>query len=139
MSQPEGGDEHVQLGLGLYVLGALSVHEAAEIEGHLARCASCRDECDQLAEVRAFLALADEDAGAIIDEFGVPSETDRVYLSQPVRHRRPGDNGMHAAVWSSGDRVRHSHPPPAPERREGQLGGCENPRARRASRSARKA
>ena len=71
MGQSDGGDEHVDPGLGLYVLGALSPTESIEIEEHLARCASCRAERDQLAEVPALLAmLTDEDVRALIDEFG---------------------------------------------------------------------
>jgi anti-sigma-K factor RskA len=86
MSQHEGGDEHVEPGLGLYVLGALSVAESIEIEEHLARCASCRAERDQLAEVTALLALlTDEDVRALVDEFDGPGK--RREAAAPPRPR----------------------------------------------------
>jgi len=97
MKQPEGGAEHVQLGLGLYVLGALSLAETIEIEEHLAGCAPCRAERDQLAEVSAFLALlTDEDARALVGEFGVPSKR-----PQPAAPSRPRRIGLRARVAAS--------------------------------------
>ena len=71
MSHTASGDEHVQLWLGLYVLGALSTDEHALVEEHLSRCAQCQTESDELGEVPALLSLlSDEDVRILADEFG---------------------------------------------------------------------
>jgi anti-sigma factor RsiW len=44
--------DHDQAQLGAYVLGALDVGEAAEFEAHLATCAACRREVDELSLLR---------------------------------------------------------------------------------------
>ncbi|MEU4643325.1 zf-HC2 domain-containing protein [Micromonospora sp. NPDC023814] len=70
MTQPPSGPEHVQLQLGLYVLGALSSIEAGVVNRHLARCAECRAECAELSEVLTFLPLlSTEDVRSIGNEF----------------------------------------------------------------------
>jgi anti-sigma factor RsiW len=61
MTQPPGDGEHVQLELGLYVLGALSPEEHLVVEDHLRGCPKCNAECADLAEVTAVLALVTRD------------------------------------------------------------------------------
>jgi hypothetical protein len=65
MNEPETGNPHVLMGLGLYLLGALGTDECAVIDRHLATCQGCRSECDELRKVTALLTLlspADVDA-----------------------------------------------------------------------------
>jgi hypothetical protein len=57
MSSTVDSDEHVRLEIGVYVLGALAAPERVAVEEHLHRCPSCRQECDELAEVVALLSL----------------------------------------------------------------------------------
>lgn len=51
MSNPPAGCDEIREWLGAYVLEALEPGEDAPIEIHLARCAACRSECDDLADV----------------------------------------------------------------------------------------
>lgn len=70
MTNPPAGQDHVQLQLGLYVLGALSSSERAVVEEHLANCAPCRTECAELSEIPALLSLLTrEDVRSIADQF----------------------------------------------------------------------
>jgi anti-sigma factor RsiW len=70
MMQSPAGPEHVQLQLGLYVLGALSSLEAEAVNRHLTRCAECRAECAELSEVLAYLSLlTTEDIRSLGSEF----------------------------------------------------------------------
>jgi Putative zinc-finger len=48
---------HVQLLIGAYVLGGLSPHDTSVVEAHLGRCAQCRAEHAELAQVRPWLDL----------------------------------------------------------------------------------
>jgi hypothetical protein len=57
MTGSADSDEHVQLQLGLYVLGGLSPDEHVAVGEHLARCAVCRAESMELAEIPALLSL----------------------------------------------------------------------------------
>jgi anti-sigma factor RsiW len=69
MTQPPAEPEHVQLQLGLYVLGALSSIEAGVVDRHLARCAECRAEYAELSEVLTLLSLlSTEDVRSIGNE-----------------------------------------------------------------------
>jgi anti-sigma factor RsiW len=69
MTRPASHD-HVQVLLGLYVLGALSGDERPLVARHLARCADCRAVGAEFARVRAALdRLAPEELAAIMDEF----------------------------------------------------------------------
>lgn len=52
-----GRTGHVQLLLGAYVLGGLSPADEAAVEAHLARCARCQAEYDELACVPSWLDL----------------------------------------------------------------------------------
>jgi hypothetical protein len=66
-------DPHVRFSLGLYLLGSLPQLERESVERHLASCADCRTESDQLGEVVAALALLSEEEGReVVEEFGVP-------------------------------------------------------------------
>ena len=49
-------DSTLRLSLGAYVLGALDPVERAEVDAHLAECASCRDELAGLAAMPGLLA-----------------------------------------------------------------------------------
>jgi anti-sigma factor RsiW len=69
MSQPEARDDF-QLQLGLFVVGALPLDEHLAVEDHLAQCAACRAECDELSEVPALLSLLSDDGiRTLTDEF----------------------------------------------------------------------
>jgi len=57
MTQPRPDPEHVHLLLGVYTFGIVSSEEAELVERHLAGCAGCRVEYDELAAVLPFLAL----------------------------------------------------------------------------------
>jgi hypothetical protein len=66
-------DGHVQIALGLYVLGALPVAERPVIEEHLRWCGACQAEWAELSEVPAALAmLTDDDVQTLIADFGGP-------------------------------------------------------------------
>jgi hypothetical protein len=105
MSQPGSRDGHVQLRLGVFVLGALPLDEHLAVEEHLAQCALCRAECDELSEVPAFLSLlSEEDVRLLADEFA-PLERE----TAPV----PADPPFAAAGPSTGS-VRQTPPTIAP-------------------------
>jgi anti-sigma factor RsiW len=57
MSPAGERDPHVQILLGAYVLGGLPAGEAAAVAAHLSRCARCRAEHAELAEVPPWLDL----------------------------------------------------------------------------------
>ncbi len=57
MGTAGGGTGHVQMLLGVYLLGGLSEHEEYSVRAHLRRCAKCRAEYDELAEVLPLLDL----------------------------------------------------------------------------------
>ena len=58
MSNPPTGCEEIREWLGAYVIEALEPGEDASIEIHLARCAACRSERDDLADVVRLLREA---------------------------------------------------------------------------------
>ncbi|GAB7052331.1 zf-HC2 domain-containing protein [Catenuloplanes indicus] len=58
--------------VGFLVLGRLTEAEHGRVTAHLETCASCRLERDQLEKVVAVLRmLGDDEAGALVDEFGL--------------------------------------------------------------------
>jgi hypothetical protein len=57
MDPEPGSSGHVQLQLGAYVLGGLSRAEEAAVEAHLAQCAPCQAEYEELACVPSWLDL----------------------------------------------------------------------------------
>jgi hypothetical protein len=56
----EEGHARVAPALGAYASGALEPQEAAEVEAHLATCAACRAEADQLGRAAAWLGAGQE-------------------------------------------------------------------------------
>jgi predicted anti-sigma-YlaC factor YlaD len=48
---------HIKILLGVYVLGGLRGHQETQVSEHLARCAQCRAEYQELAEVPALLDM----------------------------------------------------------------------------------
>jgi hypothetical protein len=58
-SEPGG---HVQMLLGVYLLGGLAPLEASAVQAHLGHCAQCRSEHDDLACVPEWLGLLDENS-----------------------------------------------------------------------------
>jgi Putative zinc-finger len=81
--------------LGAYVLGALDLDEHQAMRDHLAHCAQCREEYDQLAGIPSLLAMVTpEQAEQLADPseaqlFGVrPSETGLHRLLGRVREER---------------------------------------------------
>lgn len=61
MAQEPGRPGHVQLLLGAYVLGGLSPAEKVGVETHLAQCAQCQAEYEELACVPLWLDLLKSD------------------------------------------------------------------------------
>ncbi len=79
--------------LGVYVLGGLRGHQEVRVRAHLTRCARCRAEYEELAEVPALLDMITgeeaaeaeepaEQAGALDDGAGLPRPL-------PSRRSRP--------------------------------------------------
>jgi predicted anti-sigma-YlaC factor YlaD len=65
MAPEPGRCGHVQLLLGAYVLGGLSPADEADVQAHLAQCAQCQAEYEELACVPSWLdLLKSEDADA---------------------------------------------------------------------------
>jgi predicted anti-sigma-YlaC factor YlaD len=84
------GSQHVRMLLGVYVLGSLSEHEGFSVRAHLARCASCRAEYDELADLPALLGLLAEDemAGGFGDLRGAPASGSRSAEAAARRRHR---------------------------------------------------
>ncbi|MEU4833320.1 zf-HC2 domain-containing protein [Streptosporangium sp. NPDC023615] len=78
--------DEVRMSLGVYALGALEPDEQALVETHLAGCARCRAELEELADVATFLGRVSQDdvaqvaspPGAVLDRL----------LSAGARRRR---------------------------------------------------
>jgi hypothetical protein len=106
MRKADKNSAHVRLLLGVYVLGGLSEHEEYSVRMHLSRCAPCRAEYDELADVPALLDLLAEDkaAGGVNDLIDVAADGRRGAEAE-VRGGvdRPGDGGG-VSGWF-GDRV----------------------------------
>lgn len=83
-------ERHVQLSLGLYLLGALDATERVAVERHLAGCAACRAESEELAGVAAAMALLSPEEGRqIAEEFG-PRPPPPPASGRPGPARPPG-------------------------------------------------
>jgi anti-sigma factor RsiW len=120
MNRPGTGDGHVQLWLGVYLLGALATDEYVAVDRHLAICQGCRIECDELRAASAFLAkLSAADVDAMTDEFraGVGATGARLSYGGRVRlwcaacgvKGHVGvPTGGHLVVDSPGTRRRHT-------------------------------
>ncbi|MEO3808087.1 zf-HC2 domain-containing protein [Sphaerisporangium sp. B11E5] len=78
--------EEVRMSLGAHVLGALEPREALLVEAHLATCAGCRDELEELGGLTAMLAKVGEED---IEQAGRPPHAvlDRL-IATSVRRRR---------------------------------------------------
>ncbi|SNT58911.1 Putative zinc-finger [Streptosporangium subroseum] len=78
--------DEVRMSLGAYVLGALEPDECVLVEAHLAECADCQAEFDELTGVSAFLGKVSE---SDVAQVGRPPRAvlDRL-LSAKVKRRR---------------------------------------------------
>ncbi|ACZ83904.1 hypothetical protein Aros01_02246 [Streptosporangium roseum] len=78
--------DEVRMSLGAYVLGALEPEECVFVEAHLAECAGCRAEFEELTGVATFLGRVSEEDVA---QVGSPPQAvlDRL-LSARVKRRR---------------------------------------------------
>ncbi|MET8336785.1 anti-sigma factor family protein [Streptosporangium canum] len=78
--------DEVRMSLGAYVLGALEPEECVLVEAHLAECAGCRAEFEELTGVATFLGRVSEEDVA---QVGSPPQAvlDRL-LSARVKRRR---------------------------------------------------
>ncbi|WP_326819699.1 anti-sigma factor family protein [Streptosporangium sp. NBC_01756] len=78
--------DEVRISLGVYVLGALESEECVLVEAHLAECAGCQAEFDELTGVAAFLGRVSE---ADVAQVASPPQAvlDRL-LNAKVKRRR---------------------------------------------------
>jgi len=82
MTPPGEAGPHVQLKLGPYVLGALPFADSLAVEEHIERCATCRAECDELADVPDFLRLL---SLADVETLAAGARDDAAAAGTPVR------------------------------------------------------
>ncbi|MER5645503.1 zf-HC2 domain-containing protein [Streptosporangium sp. NPDC002524] len=78
--------DEVRMSLGVYVLGALEPDERVLVEAHLAECAECRAELEELAGVTTFLGRVSESDVAQVAS--PPTAVLDRLLSAKVRRRR---------------------------------------------------
>jgi predicted anti-sigma-YlaC factor YlaD len=64
MKRHGSGCGHIQILLGVYVLGGLRGHEETQVRAHLACCARCRAEYEELAEVPTLLDMITREEAA---------------------------------------------------------------------------
>ena len=78
MAGPGTDDPHVREALGLYLLGALQGAERDSVERHLAQCADCCIEADDLgAGVEPLALVSPQHVRHLMAEFAVPVEDPR--------------------------------------------------------------
>ncbi|MFF5109145.1 anti-sigma factor family protein [Streptosporangium sp. NPDC000509] len=78
--------EEVRISLGVYTLGALEPDERVLVEAHLAECAECRAELEELAGVATFLGRVSE--GDVAQVASPPTVVlDRLLSAKVRRHR----------------------------------------------------
>ncbi|MER6825685.1 zf-HC2 domain-containing protein [Streptosporangium sp. NPDC000563] len=78
--------EEVRISLGVYALGALEPDERVLVEAHLAECAECRAELEELAGVATFLGRVSE--GDVAQVASPPTVVlDRLLSAKVRRHR----------------------------------------------------
>ncbi|WP_344746941.1 anti-sigma factor family protein [Streptosporangium vulgare] len=78
--------DEVRMSLGVYVLGALEPDERVLVEAHLAECAECRAELEELAGVTTFLGRVSE--GDVAQVASPPTAVlDRLLSAKVRRHR----------------------------------------------------
>jgi hypothetical protein len=75
MSHTSLGDGHVQLSLGLYVMGTLPKSERVAVKAHLSECAQCRDECIELTEMPSLLAMLTDANIQTLGQLGAAPES----------------------------------------------------------------
>ncbi|GAA4180339.1 zf-HC2 domain-containing protein [Streptosporangium oxazolinicum] len=78
--------DEVRMSLGVYALGALEPDERVLVEAHLAECAGCRAELEELAGVATFLGRVSE--GDVAQVASPPTAVLDRLLSAKVRRRR---------------------------------------------------
>ncbi|WP_329089607.1 MULTISPECIES: anti-sigma factor family protein [unclassified Streptosporangium] len=78
--------DEVRMSLGVYALGALEPDERVLVEAHLAECAECRAELEELAGVATFLGRVSE--GDVAQVASPPRAVLDRLLSAKVRRRR---------------------------------------------------
>jgi|GEM_PF-495832 len=78
--------EEVRMSLGVYTLGALEPDERVLVEAHLAECAECRAELEELAGVATFLGRVSE--GDVAQVASPPTVVLDRLLSAKVKRRR---------------------------------------------------
>lgn len=78
--------DEVRMSLGVYVLGALEPDERVLVEAHLAECAECRAELEELAGVTTFLGRVSE--GDVAQVASPPTAVLDRLLSAKVKRRR---------------------------------------------------
>ena len=88
--------------LGAYAAGALEEGEAAEVEAHLATCAACRAEADQLGRAAAWLGAG--------QDLAPPERLRDAVLAAARAH--PAGNGEATGPPAEGRRPRRWPPPP---------------------------
>lgn len=105
MRQDGSGCRDIKILLGVYVLGGLRGHQETRVRTHLARCARCRSEYEELADVPALLdmitgeeaaaaARLSDQAGPLDVKTGEPAEqkagapVDGTELPRPLPLRR---------------------------------------------------
>jgi Putative zinc-finger len=105
--QDASGCRDITILLGVYVLGGLRGHQETRVRTHLARCARCRGEYEELAEVPALLdmltseeavaaARLSDQAGALggktgeptDDKAGTPADVTELPRRLPLRRAR---------------------------------------------------
>jgi anti-sigma factor RsiW len=72
--------KRIRMLLGVFVLGGLRGQEESMVSAHLAGCARCQAECDELAEVPALLDLLTPEEAAQAGQYPdtlVPSQKQR--------------------------------------------------------------
>ncbi|GAA5193278.1 hypothetical protein GCM10023322_54910 [Rugosimonospora acidiphila] len=95
-------DGHVRDALGLYLLGALQGADRDHVERHLARCAACCLEADELGAAVLLLAPVDpRDARNLIAEFAEPNGHSPSALTDPAAATRPAVVGVAAPAGQS--------------------------------------
>lgn len=132
------GDRHGEHELGVFVLGLLPPAEEQAVAAHVAECARCRDEADQLREVRALLDRLDESSIAQLRE--VPVESAPVPGPRPQAAAPPESDRAHhrpprASGLSGPPRPPGSAGPPKPPGPSGPSGPPKRPARWRAPRS----
>ena len=93
MRQGAPGCSDIRILLGVYVLGGLRGHQEIRVSTHLARCARCRGEYEELADVPGLLdMITAEEAVAVAslpDRAGLPDRAEVLdgTIGEPAKER----------------------------------------------------